>query len=194
MEKDLAAEEEKIETLRKKAAPKIAREIELYLHELSIPDGKVEFHIDGVAGEQVEIKVSLNHGQELQPLRKVASGGELARTTLATRLVLSTEPETLIFDEVDAGIGGQTALEVGNCLKELSADRQVLVVTHLAQVASYADTQIQVVKEENEGRPSITVRTLDKDQRVVEISRMLSGSPDSENAQKHANELLENAH
>ena len=85
-------------------------------------------------------------------------------------------------------------MEVGNCLKELSADRQVLVVTHLAQVASYADTQIQVVKEENEGRPSITVRTLDKDQRVVEISRMLSGSPDSENAQKHANELLENAH
>ena len=194
VEKDLAAEEEKIETLRKKAAPKIAREIELYLHELSIPDGKVEFHIDGVAGEQVEIKVSLNHGQELQPLRKVASGGELARTTLAARLVLSTEPETLIFDEVDAGIGGQTALEVGNCLKELSTDRQVLVVTHLAQVASYADTQIQVVKEENEGRPSITVRTLDKDQRVVEISRMLSGSPDSENAQKHANELLENAH
>ena len=194
VEKDLAVEEEKIETLRKKAAPKIAREIELYLHELSIPDGKVEFHIDGVAGEQVEIKVALNHGQELQPLRKVASGGELARTTLAARLVLSTEPETLIFDEVDAGIGGQTALEVGNCLKELSADRQVLVVTHLAQVASYADTQIQVVKEENEGRPSITVRTLDKDQRVVEISRMLSGSPDSENAQKHANELLENAH
>ena len=194
VEKDLAAEEEKIETLRKKAAPKIAREIELYLHEFSIPDGKGEFHIDGVAGEQVEIKVSLNHGQELQPLRKVASGGELARTTLAARLVLSTEPETLIFDEVDAGIGGQTALEVGNCLKELSSDRQVLVVTHLAQVASYADTQIQVVKEENKGRPSITVRTLDKDQRVVEISRMLSGSPDSENAQKHANELLENAH
>ena len=181
VEKDLATEEERIETLRKKAAPEIAREIELYLHELSIPDGKVEFHIDGVAGEQVEIKVSLNHGQELQPLRKVASGGELARTTLATRLV-------------DAGIGGQTALEVGNCLKELSTNRQVLVVTHLAQVASYADTQIQVVKEENEGRPSITVRTLDKDQRVVEISRMLSGSPDSENAQKHANELLENAH
>ena len=194
VEKDLATEEEKIETLRKKAAPEIAREIELYLHELSIPDGKVEFHIDGVAGEQVDIKVSLNHGQELQPLRKVASGGELARTTLATRLVLSTEPETLIFDEVDAGIGGQTALDVGNCLKELSSDRQVLVVTHLAQVASYADTQIQVVKEENEGRPSITVRTRDIDQRVVEISRMLSGSPDSENAQKHANELLENAH
>ena len=123
VETDLAAEEEQIETLRKKAAHKIAREIELYLHELSIPDGKVEFHIDGVAGEQVEIKVSLNHGQELQPLRKVASGGELARTTLAARLVLSTEPETLIFDEVDAGIGGQTALEVGNCLKELSADK-----------------------------------------------------------------------
>ena len=192
VETELVEEEKVIESLRKKAAPVIAKEIELYLRELSIPEGKVEFLIDGPAGEQVEINVSLNRGQELQPLSRVASGGELARTTLAARLVLSTEPETLIFDEVDAGIGGQTALEVGKCLKKLSTDRQVLVVTHLAQVASYADTQVKVTKTENERLPSITVQTLDKEQRVVEISRMLSGSPDSENAQKHATELLEN--
>ena len=194
IEKHLAAEEKVIADLRKKAAPGIASEIEGYLRELSIPEGKVDFHIDGTAGEQVEIHVSLNRGQELRPLSRVASGGELARTTLAARLVLSTEPETLIFDEVDAGIGGQTALEVGKCLKELSTDRQVLVVTHLAQVASFADTQIKVTKSESGELPNIAVQTLDKDQRVIEISRMLSGSPDSENAQKHATELLENAH
>ena len=194
IEKDLVAEEKVIEGLRKKAAPGISSEIEGYLRELSIPEGKVDFRIDGPAGEKVEIHVSLNRGQELRPLSRVASGGELARTTLAARLVLSTEPETLIFDEVDAGIGGQTALEVGKCLKELSADRQVLVVTHLAQVASFADTQIKVTKSESGELPNIAVQTLDKDQRVIEISRMLSGSPDSENAQNHAAELLENAH
>ena len=185
IEKHLAAEEKVIADLRKKAAPGIASAIEGYLRELSIPEGKVDFRIDGTAGEQVEIHVSLNRGQELRPLSRVASGGELARTTLAARLVLSTEPETLIFDEVDAGIGGQTALEVGKCLKELSTDRQVLVVTHLAQVASFADTQIKVTKSESGELPNIAVQTLDKDQRVIEISRMLSGSPDSENAQKH---------
>jgi len=194
IEKDLAVEENVIADLRKKAAPGIASEIEGYLRELSIPEGKVEFRIDGAAGEQVEINVSLNRGQELRPLSGVASGGELARTTLAARLVLSTEPETLIFDEVDAGIGGQTAIEVGKCLKELSADRQVLVVTHLAQVASFADTQIKVTKSESGELPNIAVQTLDNSQRVIEISRMLSGSPDSENAQKHATELLQNAH
>ncbi len=194
IEKDLAVEENIIADLRKKAAPGIASEIEGYLRELSIPEGKVEFRISGAAGEQVEINVSLNRGQELRPLSGVASGGELARTTLAARLVLSTEPETLIFDEVDAGIGGQTAIEVGKCLKELSADRQVLVVTHLAQVASFADTQIKVTKSESGELPNIAVQTLDNSQRVIEISRMLSGSPDSENAQKHATELLQNAH
>ena len=194
IEKDLVAEEKAIADLRKKAAPGIASEIEGYLRELSIPEGKVDFRIDGAAGEQVEIYVSLNRGQELRSLSKVASGGELARTTLAARLVLSTEPETLIFDEVDSGIGGQTALEVGKCLKELSTERQVLVVTHLAQVAAFADNQIKVTKRESGVLPDIAVQTLDKEQRVIEISRMLSGSPDSENAQKHATELLENAH
>ncbi|MBT95954.1 MAG: hypothetical protein CL431_08305 [Acidimicrobiaceae bacterium] len=193
IKKDLAIEEKAVGVLRKKAAPEIAKEIESYLHELSLPEGKVEFQVSGHAGEKVEINVSLNRGQGLQPLNKVASGGELARTTLAARLVLSTDPETLIFDEVDAGIGGQTALEVGKCLKKLSNDRQVMVVTHLAQVASYADTHIKVTKKESKGLPCITIESLDSDQRVVEISRMLSGSPDSKNAQKHAFELLENA-
>ena len=191
--KDLAVEEDLIATKRKKAAPKVASEIEGYLHELSLPKGKVEFKVSGVAGENIDIYVSLNSGQKLLQLKKVASGGELARTTLAARLVLSTEPETLVFDEVDSGIGGQTALEVGKCLKKLSVDRQVLVVTHLAQVASFADTHIKVTKNDGSDLPSIEIQSLNNDKRVIEISRMLSGSPDSENAQKHAIELLENA-
>lgn len=193
IEKNLAIEEKAISVLRKRAAPEIAKEIESYLHELSLPEGKVEFQVSGDAGEKVEINVSLNRGQALQPLNKVASGGELARTTLAARLVLSTDPETLIFDEVDAGIGGQTAMEVGKCLKRLSQNRQVIVVTHLAQVASYADSHIKVTKKETKGLPSIAIESLDSEERIVEISRMLSGSPDSENARKHALELLENA-
>jgi DNA repair protein RecN (Recombination protein N) len=193
IEKNLAKEEKAISVLRKRAAPEIAKEIESYLHELSLPEGKVEFQVSGDAGEKVEINVSLNRGQALQPLNKVASGGELARTTLAARLVLSTDPETLIFDEVDAGIGGQTAMEVGKCLKKLSQNRQVIVVTHLAQVASYADSHIKVTKKETKGLPSIAIESLDSEERIVEISRMLSGSPDSENARKHALELLENA-
>jgi DNA repair protein RecN (Recombination protein N) len=193
IEKNLAKEEKAISVLRKRAAPEIAKEIESYLHELSLPEGKVEFQVSGDAGEKVEINVSLNRGQALQPLNKVATGGELDRTTLAARLVLSTDPETLIFDEVDAGIGGQTAMEVGKCLKKLSQNRQVIVVTHLAQVASYADSHIKVTKKETKGLPSIAIESLDSEERIVEISRMLSGSPDSENARKHALELLENA-
>ena len=106
MEKDLAAEE-KIETLRKKAAPKIAREIELYLHELSIPDGKVEFHIDGVAGASGD-KGIFKPWSRITTLEESSLGWGISTDNANARLVLSTEPETLIFDEVDAGIGGQT--------------------------------------------------------------------------------------
>ena len=151
----------------------------------------MEFSVEGAAGEDVQLLVSLNRGQALQPIQKAASGGELSRTMLALRLVLSAEPATIVFDEVDAGIGGETAHSIGSSLKKLASEHQILVVTHLAQVAASADTQIKVTKIDGSQRVAIEVETLNDEQRVVEISRMLSGSPDSENARKHAKELLE---
>ncbi len=120
------------------------------------------------------------------PLVKVASGGELARTMLAARLVLTAGPPTLVFDEVDAGIGGEAAVTVARALARLGAEdgRQVLVVTHLAQVAAVADAQIAVSKIDEGGRtvaPSRS-RLAVGDERVRELSRMLSGSPDSASA------------
>ncbi len=138
----------------------------------------------------MELLIALNKGSGVQPLSKIASGGELSRTMLALRLVLSADPATAVFDEVDAGIGGEVALSVGASLKKLSEDRQVFVVTHLAQVAAYADTHIGVTKTETGTGVSVEIAELDDDHRVIEISRMLSGSPESKNAQKHAVELI----
>jgi DNA repair protein RecN (Recombination protein N) len=101
-----------------------------------------------------------------------------------------TGPPTLVFDEVDAGIGGQAATAVGQALATLGRDRQVLVVTHLPQVAAFADTQIAVAKHDDGRTTSATALVLHDDHRVIEISRMLSGSPDSDTAREHAAELL----
>ena len=131
-----------------------------------------------------------NPGEPLQPLAKAASGGELARTMLAVRLALTDAPGVMVFDEVDAGVGGAAAAAVGAALSDLGRGSQVLVVTHLAQVAAQADHQIEVRKTEHGGRTRSEVTALDHNGRVVELSRMLSGRPDSTSAQHHARELL----
>jgi DNA repair protein RecN (Recombination protein N) len=127
------------------------------------------------------------------PLARVASGGELARTMLALRLVLTDAPPTLVFDEVDAGIGGAAAVTVGRSLARLAGAHQVLVVTHLPQVAAYADAQMRVAKHSDEAATVSHASLLDRNERVVELSRMLSGQPDSDAARVHASELLETA-
>jgi DNA repair protein RecN (Recombination protein N) len=151
---------------------------------------------DADPGDEVAFLLAANPGASQLPLAKVASGGELARAMLALRLVLlgtrdDTGPPTLVFDEVDAGIGGQAATAVGHALAQLAADRQVLVVTHLPQVAAFADTQIAVTKHDDGTTTTATALVLQDDTRVIEISRMLSGSPDSPTAREHAAELLE---
>jgi DNA repair protein RecN (Recombination protein N) len=130
-------------------------------------------------------------GEPVQPLAKAASGGELARAMLAIRLVGLGGPQTMVFDEVDAGVGGAAALALGEALHEVSRDRQVLVVTHLAQVAAQADAQIGVVKRASKGRTVTTAASLDGEERVTELSRMLSGHPGSDAARAHARELLD---
>jgi DNA repair protein RecN (Recombination protein N) len=136
-----------------------------------------------------------NPGEPVLPLTKVASGGELARAMLAARLVLTAGPPTLVFDEVDAGIGGEAAETVGRALGRLGdeAGRQVLVVTHLAQVAAAAHAHLAVTKSVERGRTVSRVSKLDGPERVRELSRMLSGRPESDAARRHAAELLAEA-
>jgi len=141
--------------------------------------------------ERIEFLFSASAGDEPKPLAKIASGGEVSRVMLALKGVLGDADDVpvLVFDEVDAGIGGATALAVGERLSSLAADRQVLVITHLAQVAAFADHQV-VVHKTHEGDRSVTrVRHVEDEERVAEIARMLSGNA-SETGLAHARELL----
>ena len=195
-EKKVAKAAAVVAATRREAAPRLAAATAEHLQELAMAKAKlaVEVHGDG-AGDDVRFLLAANPGSPLLPLAKVASGGELARAMLALRLVLSgttdgSGPPTLVFDEVDAGIGGTAALAVGAALAALAADRQVLVVTHLPQVAVHAGTQVAVRKDDAGKVTTAQASVLDDDERVIELSRMLSGSPDSETARQHASELL----
>ena len=129
-----------------------------------------------------------------RPLSKIASGGEVSRVMLAVKGVLGAadDVEVLVFDEVDAGVGGRTALAVGRRLAQLARDHQVLVVTHLAQVAAFADAHVTVGKKTAGGRSTTTVIPVSGEARVAEVARMLSGS-DTQAGLAHASELLAEA-
>jgi DNA repair protein RecN (Recombination protein N) len=141
--------------------------------------------------ERVEFLYAPADGEPARPLVRIASGGEVSRVMLALKSVLGAADTVpvLVFDEIDAGIGGATALAVGRRLKELARGRQVLVVTHLAQVAAFADAQLVVEKAEESGRAQTLVRAVTGESRVGEIARMLSGS-DTAASRAHAGELL----
>ncbi len=181
-----------VASARRAAAPALAGRIESTLHELAMPSARFEIAVTGDGpADQVEFRLGANPGEPVHPLASSASGGELARTMLAIRLAISESPGVMVFDEVDAGVGGAAAVAVGAALAGLSAQGQVLVVTHLAQVAAQADHQIEVRKGERSGRTRSEVTTLEGESRVVELSRMLSGHPDSDSARRHARELLD---
>ncbi|WP_334144198.1 DNA repair protein RecN [Rhabdothermincola sp.] len=175
---------------RRRAAPALAEAVQANLRELALAKARLEVQVGDDPGDEVTILLSTNPGSPLLPLSKVASGGELARTMLALRLVLTEAPDTLVFDEVDAGIGGEAATAVGRALAALGDRHQVLVVTHLAQVAAVAARHVVVTKRVQGEQTSTTVREVGGEDRAVELARMLSGSPDSESARQHARELL----
>jgi DNA repair protein RecN (Recombination protein N) len=186
---------------RSAAAPRLAAEIESRLRELAMPDAAVAVEVGGrdddLAGDGVGFLFSANPGSPLLPLQRVASGGELARTMLALRLALGSAHAddavpTLVFDEVDAGIGGTAAGAVGSALAALASRHQVLVVTHLAQVAGRAARQHVVVKEVRDAHTYTTVTEVRGDDRVRELARMLTGS-ETDAALEHARELLGDA-
>jgi DNA repair protein RecN (Recombination protein N) len=153
--------------------------------------GAAECTDDGA--DDVTFFLAPNPGESPRPLARAASGGELSRAMLALRVVLSEAPPTLVFDEVDAGIGGEAGTAVGRALAQLGGHHQVLCVTHLAQVAAFADTHLSVTKEETKGRTVARADLLLGDARVNEISRMLAGVEQSAHARRHARELLQHS-
>jgi DNA repair protein RecN (Recombination protein N) len=187
----LTTAEEKVRKVRTEAAERFGSLVGERLADLAMAGARVEVRVgpEG-AGDPVELALGANVGEAVLPLAKAASGGELARAMLAIRLVAMHGPATMVFDEVDAGVGGASALSLGRALAEVATDRQVLVVTHLAQVAAQANHQISVHKEESGGRTVTTAASIAGEDRVIELSRMLSGHPDSDAARAHARELL----
>jgi DNA repair protein RecN (Recombination protein N) len=182
---------------RTAAGRRLSEQVEHHLAELAMAGARMEVTVEeaapGPAGaDRIVFQLAANRGEPMLPLGKAASGGERSRVALAVRLALAEVDETpvIVFDEVDAGIGGRVAVEVGRKLARLARGRQVLCVTHLAQLAAFADVHFLVEKAVGEGdRTVASVRMLDEPDRVTELSRMLSGSPDSELAAGHAAEL-----
>ena len=159
---------------------------------LTLPSG-AHAHAGGDGVDQVEFGFAARRGVTVLPLAKSASGGELSRVMLALEVVLaaSMAGTTMVFDEVDAGVGGRAAVQIGRRLARLARNRQVIVVTHLPQVAAYADVHLMV---DSTGRGGASgVRRLDGDDRVAELARMLAGLGESDTARAHARELLEAA-
>ena len=191
----LDREARKVRTRREAAAPRLAKAVEKHLARLALAGARVEIAVGGiraddVAGDDVRFLFAANPGSELAPLAKVASGGELARAMLALRLVLTQAPGTLVFDEVDAGIGGDAAVAVADALADLGERHQVLVVTHLAQVAASAAHHVLVEKEVRKGITFASARVLDESERPDEIARLLSGSLAVESGVEHARNML----
>jgi len=192
------AEARKLSAGRKKAAKKLSEQVTAAMQELAMTGGQFEAGLRAAAEltayglENVEFLVSAHKGMALQPLAKVASGGELSRLSLAVQTVVSrvAQVPTLIFDEVDAGIGGRVAEIVGRMLKQLGGRHQVMCITHLPQVAAAADQQWQVTKTTANGKVLSRVTVLDRSQRVEEIARMLGGVKITETTRKHAAEML----
>ncbi|RJF97855.1 DNA repair protein RecN [Noviherbaspirillum saxi] len=188
---------QKLSKARAKAAKALGQAVSAAMQDLSMAGGRFDVALNACEPaaygiEQVEFLVAAHAGTSARPLAKVASGGELARISLAISVITSsaTATPTLIFDEVDSGIGGGVAEVVGRLLKRLGQDRQVLCVTHLPQVASQANQHFQVSKRSSEGRTMSNIDALDAKTRIEEIARMLGGIEITATTRKHARELL----
>lgn len=187
----------KLSDARKKGASALQKSIEAVLRTLGMPNAR--FSIDVAEGkptshgkDQVEFLISANPGEAQKALKDIASGGELSRVMLALKTVLSKEDEiqTQVFDEIDSGIGGSVAISLAKCIKDLSLSKQVIAITHLASIASMADSQMVVSKTVENGRTYTHLRQVQGDDRVREIARMLSGD-ESDVSLEHARRMLQ---
>jgi len=190
-----------LSALRAAAADRLARAVDQVLPDLGIRDGRFtaaltpRAEIGPSGAEDVEFRVALNVGHDARPLARVASGGELSRVMLALKTILARldHVPTLVFDEVDAGIGGRVGLQVGETMRRVAAHHQVFAISHLPQIAARAHHHILVAKGAREGVTTADTRVLEGDERVLEIARMLGGDPESAVSQAHARELLATA-
>jgi DNA repair protein RecN (Recombination protein N) len=197
----LTAEAEKLSDLRLSAAKKLNKAVDALLPPLGMPDGRFSVLLiardepTAEGAEDVEFRVALNVGHEDRPLARVASGGELSRVMLALKTILARVDRvpTLIFDEVDAGIGGRVGLQVGDTLRRVAKEHQVFAISHLPQIAARAHHHIVVAKGAKGGVTSADITVLEGSSRVNEIARMLGGDPESKVSRAHAKELLETA-
>jgi DNA repair protein RecN (Recombination protein N) len=191
----------KLTALRNGASRKLAKAVDAVLPELGMNGGKFtvmlepKTAIDEHGAEDIEFRVALNVGHDARPLARVASGGELSRVMLALKTILARADAvpTLVFDEVDAGIGGKVGLQVGDTLRKVAEHHQVFAISHLPQIAARAHNHIVVAKAARGGVTTADVTVLEGPTRVVEIARMLGGDPESKVSRAHAKELLESA-
>lgn len=199
----LKADAERLSTDRRKASKRLGAAVQSALRELAMPQARFEVALTQIAAperapcgpggcESAEFRFSASAGGELLPLRRAASGGELSRTFLAIKSAVREADAgmVLVFDEVDAGIGGRTADRVGRCLAELAGRHQVLCITHLPQIAAYASAHFRVEKCEVDGRPSARLLRVEGADRVEEIARMAGGDEVRETTRRHARELI----
>ena len=186
---------------RRDAARRLAAKVDEVLPDLGMPDGHFSVRLVPLAdmspngSEEIEFRVSLNVGHEERALSRVASGGELSRVMLALKTILARLDgvPTLVFDEVDAGIGGRVGLMVGETMRRVATHHQVFAITHLPQIAARAHHHIHVAKGARGGVTTADVSVLSGDERVAEVARMLGGDPESDVSRAHARELLESA-
>lgn len=188
---------------RKKKSELLQEEIESNIEHLSLPNAKVMFEFNQISGkaclkeinetgfDKISLLFSANLGVDLNPLKESASGGELSRMLLALKKILSDKlmPRTIIFDEIDVGIGGNTALYIADYISRIAHKHQVLCITHLPQVAAKGDYHFKIYKEIKENKTEIVISSLNPKERELEISRMLAGKT-SETSLKHAKEIL----
>ena len=204
LEKQVLQKALAISAKRKETSKQLSAEVEKILSELGMASTRFSVNIQEKSGSDIEQKcgpygidnieflISANPGSPLLPLAKIASGGELSRVMLALKTIFARHDtvETLIFDEIDTGIGGEVAVAVGRHLKNLAQNRQIFCITHLASIAVYADNQIKIEKTISGQITASNVYQIKGDQRVSEIARMLSGDSDNEQSLEHARTML----
>ncbi len=196
-EKDLTKLASDLSDQRKKQADPFAKQVNHLLHQVGMPNAQLKVQLDTVPFNQfgidkIDFLFDANNSQKFEPIKKVASGGELSRLMLCIKSLVgkSIDLPTMIFDEIDSGISGEPAKQVGLLLQELGQARQVLCITHQPQIAAKGQAHLYVYKEQ-EGKTTHThVRTLAAEERVIHIARMIGGDPPSKAALEHANELL----
>lgn len=189
-----------IHALRAQAIPKVQKYVQNVLSSVGMPNAQLDIKLERLSDDKINANgsdsvsflFSANKGQQLQPIQKVASGGELSRVMLAIKSLVakSSSLPTIIFDEIDTGISGEVALKVGEVMEDLSQNMQVIAISHLPQIASKGIAHFKVYKEDKEDRTYSNIQLLNADQRVNEIAQMLSGANPGYAAIQHAKELL----